>query len=91
METIYVLVVVKDYDVTVLTIKMAVNRIPAPGEKIEIDFNDPRTEFVGGQWGEEMAKGKFLLTVYESRPADTVNSKYPTIVCLLQVPDEDPL
>lgn len=88
METVYIVVVVKDYDTTVLSAKTSVDKVPTSREKVVIDFDDPETEFIGGEWGREAAKGKFSFKIHEIVPADTT-FRFPTIVCLLQEPDED--
>ncbi len=88
MGTAYVLVVVKNYDVTVLAIKMPIDGIPSPGEEILVDFDDPQTEFVGGKWSEKEALGKYLFTVYEVKQLDELN-KLPIVVCLALGDDKE--
>jgi hypothetical protein len=88
MEMAHVIVVVKDYDATVLAVKVQIDKVPASGEKIEVNFDDPKTEIIGGKWGEESAKGIYSFTVHETTPADGLYT-FPTIVCLLQISDED--
>lgn len=88
MEMAHVIVVVKDYDATVLAVKIQIDKVPIPGEKVEVNFNDPKTEIIGGKWSEEAARGAYSFTVYETMPADKLYM-FPTIVCFLQVSDED--
>jgi len=46
-----------------LLAKTSGEKVPAKGEKMELDFDNPDTEFIEGLWGKESAKGSFSFTV----------------------------
>ncbi len=55
-----------NYADLLLLAKTSSKKVPAKGEEVELDFDNPDTEFIEGLWGKESAKGSFSFTVTEN-------------------------
>jgi len=61
MQSFYV--AVWNFGALILMVKTSAEKIPMQGDEVEIDFKNPGTEFIEGEWGKEAAVGSFWFTV----------------------------
>jgi len=54
---------VYDYADLVCSAKLSTSKLPAIGEEVEVDFNDPAVESGGGSWG-DCPEGSYCFTVH---------------------------
>ncbi len=53
---------VYDYGDPACSLLVSLDRFPDIGEEVEINFDDPRVEFLGGSWGR--VKGNYLFPIH---------------------------